>query len=231
MEDALQRLMKECGSTKYVDIANAANRALGESGVNICCTLLRRLTYTYSTMRIPYNLIASDADLLESYTRAPASEYRQAALEAVRQALNGGGSNGGEAAASSSLSGQPCPTRIVAQAVSVLQKMVRDDRFHTRESERPDEEQRCWMSSQVLAAVRGADALGEEHKQEVLKVLLSLSCHVSWTLDGHHMIELMALCLAMYAGSGNATKAAAQATCSQNILEYCKDLSKWFTGP
>ncbi len=31
MEDALQKLMKECGSTKYVDIANAANRALGET--------------------------------------------------------------------------------------------------------------------------------------------------------------------------------------------------------
>ena len=30
MEDVLQRLMKESGSSKFADIANSANRALGE---------------------------------------------------------------------------------------------------------------------------------------------------------------------------------------------------------
>ncbi len=80
---------------------------------------------------------------------------------------------------------------------------------------------------QVLSAVRTADSLPqEEHRQEVLKVLLSLSCHSGWRMDGRRMVELMALCLAMYGAGGNATKAAAQATCSQNILEYCKELSK-----
>ena len=30
MEDALQRLMKESGSTKYASVATAAHKALGE---------------------------------------------------------------------------------------------------------------------------------------------------------------------------------------------------------
>ena len=34
----------------------------------------------------------------------------------------------------------------------------------------------------------------------------------------------MTLCLGLYTSSGNGTKAAAQATCSQTIAEFCKDL-------
>ena len=35
MEDALQRLMKESGSTKYASVATAAHKALGEFVVGI----------------------------------------------------------------------------------------------------------------------------------------------------------------------------------------------------
>lgn len=36
MEDALQKLMKESGSTKYANIASSANKALGENADNCC---------------------------------------------------------------------------------------------------------------------------------------------------------------------------------------------------
>ncbi len=117
--------------------------------------------------------------------------------------------------------------------------MVRDDRFHDKKTEQSCCDEGVWMSAQVLSAVKAADGHGvtDEHKQEVLKVLLSLSCHAGWRLNGRLCIELLTLCLAMY-GSGaragaasggsasNALKAAAQAAVMQNVQEYCKDISK-----
>ena len=95
-------------------------------------------------------------DILESYTRAPPFEYRQSTLEAVRHALD---------------IGNP---KIIAQAIVILQKIVRDDRFHSKEVE-PDESQ--WMSYQVLAAIHGTDNLTEDQKQEILKVTtVSTTC-------------------------------------------------------
>ena len=47
------------------------------------------------------------------------------------------------------------------------QKLVRDDRFHSKEAEESEEQ---WMSCQVMAAVHGIENLTEEQKQEILKV-------------------------------------------------------------
>ena len=43
MEDALQRLMKESGSTKYASVATAAHKALGEECD--CVHIIVTLTY------------------------------------------------------------------------------------------------------------------------------------------------------------------------------------------
>ena len=48
-----------------------------------------------------------------------------------------------------------------------FQKLVRDDRFHSKEAEANEEQ---WMSCQVMAAVHGIENLSEEQKQEILKV-------------------------------------------------------------
>ena len=45
---------------------------------------------------------------------------------------------------------------------------VRDDRFHSKEAEGEEGE---WMSSQVMEAVSDVNALSEDQKQEVLKVM------------------------------------------------------------
>ncbi len=136
MEDALQRLMKESGSTKYASIANSSHRALGKCrgrgrGGSACIHH------------------CSFQDILEAYALAPAFEYRHNALEAVRHALS---------------IGSP---KIISLAIAVLQRMIRDDRFHSKE---PEQEDQHWMSTQVVAAVSAADSLAEDQKQEVLKV-------------------------------------------------------------
>lgn len=88
-------------------------------------------------------------DLLESYSRAPAADYRAQTLDAVRYALDLGSQ------------------KQICQSIVVLQKLVRDDRFHSKE---PEDEEDKWMSVQVLAAVHGTEKLHEDQKQEVLKV-------------------------------------------------------------
>ncbi|TRY76541.1 hypothetical protein TCAL_00090 [Tigriopus californicus] len=175
MEDALQKLMKESGASKYANIATSANRAL---------------------------------DVLESYTRAPSFENRKNVLEAVQHALAHGNQ------------------KLISQAIVVLQKMVRDDRFHSKEIEK---DQYQWMSYQVIGALddsSSSSSLNEEQKQELLKVLLSLSCNPGWIMNGSLVVQGLNLCLNLHTTGNNGTKAAAQATSAQIISEYCKDLDK-----
>lgn len=89
-------------------------------------------------------------DVLESYSRAPSFENRKNVLEAVQHALAHGNQ------------------KLISQAIVVLQKMVRDDRFHSKEIE---EDQYQWMSYQVIGALDdSSSSLNEEQKQELLKV-------------------------------------------------------------
>ena len=59
-------------------------------------------------------------------------------------------------------------------------------------------------------------------------MILSLSCQVGWVLNGRLVVQALTLCLGLYssAGSSNGTKAAAQATCTQTLAEFCRDLGK-----
>lgn len=101
---------------------------------------------------------ACSSDILESYNRAPPHEYRRTTLEAVRFAFDLAG------------------PKLIAQAIVILQKMVRDDRFHSKEKDKESEaNEDQWMSSQILAAVRGTHHLTEDQKQEVLKVSILIN--------------------------------------------------------
>lgn len=53
----------------------------------------------------------------------------------------------------------------------IYQKLVRDDRFHSKEAEENEDQ---WMSCQMMAAVHGIENLSEEQKQEILKVSILL---------------------------------------------------------
>ena len=71
-------------------------------------------------------------DFLESYSRAPASDYRRKVLPVVTAALESGN------------------TKLSQQAVAVIHKIGKDDRFYSQELE---EEQSCWMTQQVIDAL------------------------------------------------------------------------------
>ncbi len=56
-------------------------------------------------------------------------------------------------------------------------------------------------------------------------MILSLSCHVGWILNGRLVVQALTLCLGLYCSAGSTgTRAAAQATCTQTIAEFCRDL-------
>jgi hypothetical protein len=58
-------------------------------------------------------------------------------------------------------------------------------------------------------------------------VILSLSCHVGWILNGRLVVQVLTLCLSLYSSAGtNGTRAAAQATCTQTIAEFCRDFGE-----
>ena len=59
-------------------------------------------------------------------------------------------------------------------------------------------------------------------------MILSLSCQVGWVLNGRLVVQALTLCLGLYssAGSSNGTKAAAQATCTKTLAEFCCNLGK-----
>ena len=124
------------------------------------------------------------------------------------------------------LGGNASNPKMVFTAIVVLQKILRDDRFHTKVKDEVDEAENQWMSSQVINAIQGADTLNEEQKQEVLKVTLALSCHAGWRLNGHLVIQILTFCIGLYSAGGNGTKAAAQAACTQTITEYLKAFGK-----
>lgn len=56
--------------------------------------------------------------------------------------------------------------------------------------------------------------------------MLSLSCHSGWILNGHLVVKTLTFCLELYGTGGNGTKAAALATCSQAIMQYCKAMGE-----
>ena len=167
MEDALQKLMKEAGSTKYAAVATSAHKALGINK-----------SVLFKIWSICYMIFV---DLLESYSRAPACEYRIHALTSVKHAFD--------------LGGNASNSKMVFTAIVVLQKIIRDDRFHTKAKDEADEAESQWMSSQVINAIQGTDTLNEEQKQEVLKVTLALSCHAGWRLNGHLVIQILTFCI------------------------------------
>ena len=53
MEDALQRLMKESGSTKYASVATAAHKALGEYAVRFAFRVATRATFAINPHKFP----------------------------------------------------------------------------------------------------------------------------------------------------------------------------------
>ena len=102
-------------------------------------------------------------DFLESYSRAPASDYRRKVLPVVTAALESGN------------------TKLSQQAVAVIHKIGKDDRFYSQELE---EEQSCWMTQQVIDALSPLPSIATDLQTDYLQALLTLSYHKSWIVSG-----------------------------------------------
>ena len=103
-------------------------------------------------------------EFLESYSRAPACDYRRKVLPVVSSSLETGNS------------------RLSHQVVSVIHKLGKDDRFYSQELE---EEQSSWMTQQVTDALSSLASTGADIQTDYLQALLTLSYHHCWIVSGN----------------------------------------------
>ena len=109
-------------------------------------------------------------DFLESYSKAPASEYRKKVLPVVTAALESGNNKLGQ------------------QTVGIIHKIGKDDRFHNNELE---EEQSNWLTQQVIDSLSNLPHIAPELQTDYLQALLTLSYHACWIVSGIIQFHVM----------------------------------------
>merc|ERR1711971_1204416 len=113
-------------------------------------------------------------NFLESYSRAPATDYRRQVLPVVTACLDSGNS------------------KICHQAaVPILHKIGKDNRFHSVTLE---EDETSWLTHQVTSAILPLPALPGDLQTEVLQAILTLSCHPCWVVSGQVCLSLVTPC-------------------------------------
>ena len=110
-----------------------------------------------------YAAAKSALEFMESYSRAPACDYRRKVLPVVSLTLESGNS------------------KLSQQVVSVIHKLGKDDRFYSQELE---EEQSSWMTQQVTDALSLLPSTGADIQTNFLQAILTLSYHHCWIVSG-----------------------------------------------
>ena len=166
--------------------------------------LLESIINETATKAKPVNDNARSAlEFLESYSRAPASDYRKKVLSVVTASLVIGN------------------TKLGQQAVVIIHKLGKDDRFHSQDLE---EEQSSWMTQQVVDALSPLKNAVSELQTEYLQALLTLSYHSCWIVSGQICLELLFLCHDILTLTINATTRAAAQNVAVNTVSC---LSRW----
>ena len=111
-----------------------------------------------------YAAAKSALEFMESYSRAPACDYRRKVLPVVSLTLESGNS------------------KLSHQVVSVIHKLGKDDRFYSQELE---EEQSSWMTQQVTDALSLLPTTGADIQTNFLQAILTLSYHQCWIVSGN----------------------------------------------
>ena len=93
-------------------------------------------------------------EFLESYSRAPASDYRRKVLPVVTAALETGSS------------------KLSQQTLSIIHKLGKDNRFHSV-CEWEEEEERSWLTQQVVSALSLLPSLSTDIQTDYLQVRTS----------------------------------------------------------
>ena len=94
-------------------------------------------------------------EFLESYSRAPASDYRRKVLPVVTAALETGSS------------------KLSQQTLSIIHKLGTDNRFHSVCEWEEEEEERSWLTQQVVSALSLLPSLSTDIQTDYLQVRTS----------------------------------------------------------
>ena len=142
-------------------------------------------------------------EFLDSYSKAPASDYRSKVLNVVTAALESGNS------------------KLAHQTVIILHKIGKDDRFYNGQLE---EDQSLWMSQQIFGCLSPLKGLSADLQTDYLQALLTLSYHQCWIVSGQICLQVLSLCQDIFCQTSNTTtRTAAQNVASNNL----SSLGKW----
>ena len=146
-------------------------------------------------------------EFMESYSKAPASDYRNQVLGVVTAALESGNN------------------KLSHQTVIIIHKIGKDDRFHSTELE---EDQSMWLSQQVMSSVSSSlVTVSADLQTDYLQALLTLSYHHCWIVSGQICVEVVTMCQEILTAASSATtRTAAQNVAANNLSCLARWLCK-----
>ncbi|XP_066139724.1 brefeldin A-inhibited guanine nucleotide-exchange protein 3 isoform X1 [Euwallacea fornicatus] len=114
-------------------------------------------------------------------------------------------------------------SKVVALALTGLNKIIRDERFQTGTEPEDDS---LWLPAQLLLATTSMLSHCEDTQVHILRVVLNLACTASWALNGRLVMLLLSRCGEAYELGTQPVRAAAQAAASQTLTAFCTSLDE-----
>ena len=144
-------------------------------------------------------------EFLESYSRAPASQYRRAVLPLVTTVL------------------ETNNARLAAQCLPVIHKLGTDNRFHSLEEEE-EEDESCWLTQQLVSSLAPLAGLSADLQTDYLQAVLTLTCHTCWLVTGQISLQFVSLCQDILSNTSSpATRTAAHNVAANTLAS----LGRW----
>lgn len=115
-------------------------------------------------------------------------------------------------------------TKLISHAVSGMQRILRDDRFHSEMGCTLEDQ---WLSMQLLRTVTSVCSQPTEIQVEILKVVLNMTCSTWWNTSSNGLLRLLQVCEDVFTeGNSAAVQTAAQAAAGQALRTFCAHLQE-----
>ncbi|XP_076275954.1 brefeldin A-inhibited guanine nucleotide-exchange protein 3 [Rhynchophorus ferrugineus] len=160
-----------------------------------------KLSHLKQKAQEAHDLLASQNNLL----RSPSYELRSICFVPLKLAL------------------ESKKSKLVALALTGLNKIIRDERFQTGTEPEDDS---LWLPAQLLLATSSMLSHCEDTQVHILRVVLNLACTASWALNGRLVMLLCSRCGEAYELGTQPVRAAAQAAASQTLTAFCTFLDE-----